>query len=498
MGLRGGVLLLLTALALLAFSQCTFFTAGSFNECVVDGDCQPGRSCMAASPDAGERYCIVPVIPEGCRGLSLSGTQVQATYGPDTESDAIHIGAAFNFTSGGVGPISPSRVQHLRAVVMALNEINQRGVGNGRHFVLHVCDTQNNPDLMRSQVTWMADQLKAPAVLVPGTQQVLTLAPLTTSKGMVLMSPTATSTEITSVISVSDGGTRLLWRTAPSDSVQGMKMINVILGRELDAGLPHTSVGILYLNDPYGQGLDAVLEAGLPSDGGGVTTVTSVWYDRGQDMSDAGGQATPVTKLNDAKPNVTVLVGFADDAVRIVNAAQATNFLKADAGHRWFFSDAAKDPILISQTPPGTLEGSLGTAAGVGSGSTYKTFASSFDSLFPVSQSNYAFAANNYDAMYVIALGCAHALNSSGTGVLNGETLAQGLTHLSMTSLPPTPLVPNNFSTAAATLAQGGNLNIEGASGNLDFNSATGEATAPISVWHIRDGGIQQVDPPGP
>ena len=73
------------------------------------------------------------------------------------------------------------------------------------------------------------------------------------------ISPTATCQEFRDYPATSDGGTRLMWRTAPSDVIQGQAIANVLLGTsDYDAGFAtRQNVGILYLSDAYGQGLNS-------------------------------------------------------------------------------------------------------------------------------------------------------------------------------------------------------------------------------------------------
>ncbi len=471
MAARGWTILAVGAVALVTLSRCSLLV-GSFSECKTDTDCQDGRICVGATPDAGERYCVVQTIPQGCLGVGDAG--IAAVYGPADAGNAIHLGAAYSFSSGPNTPISASRVQHLNAVLLALEEINQRGVAN-RPVVLHVCDSQNNSDLIKAQVAWMAEQHSVPAVFVTGSQPVLAAASATVPRGMLLFSPTATALEITSFAATSDGGTRLLWRDAPSDAIQSQVIADLVLGQaSYDAGFAAVQrVGILFSNEPYGQGLSDQLFTLL----NGKRTSQLFPYTRGgPDYSGA------LTQLSNFDPDLTILVGFADDAARIVTAAQNTANLKAGA-HRWFFTDAAKDPSLISATPAGTVEGSYGTAAGVGVGTNYVSFANRYRTRFGVDPDQYSFMANNYDAMYLMAYGMSFALG--GGSPLTGERIAQGLTHL--TTGTSIAVGPSSFTPATSALGSGSSIDVEGTSGQLTFNPQTGECPSPIQLWQIQN-----------
>lgn len=471
MGMRGLTLFIGGALAVLALSRCSFLIGG-FNECAQDSDCSGGRVCVGASPDGGERYCVAQVIPEGCLGVPDAG--VLATYGPADAGNVIHLGAAYAVTSGTSG-VSDTRVEQLNGVVLALEEINQRRLV-GQQVVLHVCDTNNDNERLRAQLAWMADTLHVPAVLIPSSSQVLAAASVTVPRGVLLMSPTATSTDITALAANTDAGTRMVWRTAPSDAIQAKAISDLMLGTSaFDAGLAtKQKVGILYENDPYGQGLNASVLDALT----GNKTVQSFQYARGGDITSA------VSQLDGFHPDVTLLVAFPEDAPRIVTAGLSTSSLKPDAGHQWLFTDSAKDPKLYTQTAAGVVEGNYGTAAAQGAGSQYAIFANSFQSRFGVNPDSYAFTAHNYDAMYVLAYGMAYALGSNGQGALTGEHIAQGLAHLS--SGTALKVGPTDFVNATSQLGAGGSIDITGTSGELNFNPVTGEAPSQIEIWQVR------------
>ncbi|HLL54138.1 MAG TPA: ABC transporter substrate-binding protein [Myxococcaceae bacterium] len=469
MAARGWMIFAVGAVSLLAFSRCSLLVGG-FNECQRDSDCAGGRICVGAGPDAGERFCVVQTVPPGCLGVPDAG--IAATYGPSDAGNAIHLGAAYSFTSGPGTPISPSRVQHLNAVLLALDEINQRSVG-GRPVVLHVCDSQNDNELIKTQVAWM-EQQNAPAVLVTGSQPVLAAATATVPRGMLLFSPTATAREITSFPATSDGGTRLVWRDSPSDVIQSKVIADLVLGQaDYDAGFaPVQKVGILYSNEPYGQGLSAQLFTLLT----GKKTLQSFSYARGgPDYSAA------INQLSAFGPELTILVGFADDAARIVLAAQNAANLRAP-GHKWFFTDAAKDPLLPTTAPAGSVEGAYGTAAGVGVGANYALFTDRFRTRFGVEPDRYTFMANNYDAMYLLAYGMSYATGAGGA--LTGERIAQGLTRLNVGT--DIPVGPSSFTQANSALSAGGSINVAGTSGDLTFDPQTGECPSPIQVWQIQ------------
>ena len=463
---RRWALALAGAAVAVAASRCSLI-AGNFTEC---GEglplCPSGRACDARG------YCVV--VPDGCLGLPDSG--VKAEYGSDA-GDAIRLGLIFNFTNG-AGVVNGSRVQQLNAAILALDEINQRGVGGGRRFAFQVCDTQSSTTLARTQAQWMADLKGVKALIVPTSGAVVGMADDTMSRDVLLMSPTATAKEVTA-LNNPDGGVRLVWRTSPSDVIQAKAIADVLTGAStFDAGLSGVSnVGIAYLNDPYGQGLNAALSQQLS----GKKNVRATFYDR-------GGNVDPsVATLDAFNPDVTVLVGFPDDVGRLVTKAAVTTNLSRASGHRWFFTDSAKDPATVSGSPAGELESDYGTTPAQTSGPAYAAFQSDFLSHYGIDPSSTSFIAHTYDAVYVVALGCSYAVGSAGTSALTGSRIADGLGHL--TSGAAIAVGPTDFTAARNAVQGGGSIDVLGASGQLNFDSATGEAPGLIELWQV-DGGV--------
>jgi branched-chain amino acid transport system substrate-binding protein len=469
---RGAAVLGLAALAaVFALGRCSLLV-GSFTECGPDlPPCGEGLVCEG-------RYCVA--VPPGCQGVPDAG--VVAAYGQPDAGNAIHFGLLTNLTNT-QGAVSASRVQQLNAVVLALEEINQRGVA-GRRFALHVCDTRGNTDLLKEQLAWMGDRLGVPAVIVPTSAAVVTAAPEAMARGVLLMSPTATAGEI-AALNNPDGGIRLIWRTAPSDDLQATVISDLLLGASTyDAGLSSVQrVGVAYVNDPYGQGLSIGIQQQLAMM---KDSVGAVDYPR-------GGNLDPSVSFLSAtvRPELTVLVGFPDDVGRFITASSAFPNLRRDGGHRWFFTDSAKDSQIVTASPPGEVEGAYGTSPAQGAGPAYALFAPRFQFRFGTDPASFAFITHSYDAMYVLALGAAHAVGSTGTGPLTGSTIAEGLTRLS--SGQQFLLEQTRFTGASDALLTNGTIDVQGTSGQLNFDPRTGQAPGAVELWQVDGGQIRAV-----
>ena len=133
----------------------------------------------------------------------------------------------------------------------------------------------------------------------------------------------------------------------------------------------------------------------------------------------------------------------------------------------------------------------LGTAPGVGLSATFGTFASRYEQTYDRDASAQSFLAHSYDAIYALALATAWA--SGQEGELNGTTLAQGLAQLSSPDAEITAVEAVNFSALQKALLAGEAVNLDGASGPLDFDPATGDVTGVIELWRVDGGSFSTV-----
>ncbi|MDY7226633.1 ABC transporter substrate-binding protein [Hyalangium rubrum] len=458
--------LAMLSLSTVLLSGCSLTTASGLTECETSADCGDNQVCAS-------NFCLPQ--PAGCG----------ERYG-DLSADAVQLGAALplslSATNPGLGK-DESEVQGLNAILLALGELNERGVA-GKKITLHLCDTAFDPVRTEQQTQWLVSEKKIAALLTAGSSQTLAAANVTLAQGVLTMSASGTSPELTTREDNSKLG--LLWRTAPSDAIQGNVIADLLLN---DAEFTTVQrVGILYLDDPYGQGLFNVITARL----GTRKNVQAVPYTRRTENI-----ATPLSQIDTFDPDLTVVVGFEDDVTNIIKRAANSTNLKLGTGHRWFFTDSAKDAALLTDaTVRGMVDGAYGTAPAQGAGQAFSSFRSRFISKYNgVDPSNFSFTSHSYDAMYLFGLAVAYSQGTSNA--VTGAKMAEGLTKVSSgTSIQ---LTSSNITQAANELAAGRSINVEGASGSLQFDAA-GEAPSPIELWQVEGTTFQTVRtvPPPP
>ncbi|MFP2910644.1 ABC transporter substrate-binding protein [Pyxidicoccus sp. 3LFB2] len=462
----------------LLLGGCSFTTAGGLTECESSADCDSAQVCNAG-------YCLPQ--PVGCGEV----------FDPTKNPNAIPIGAALPLTTS--DGRDESEEQALNSIKLAIEEVNQREGINGRPFLLYICDTASDPVRAREQAEWLVTEKEVPVVFTSGSAQTIAASSVTIAAGALMVTHTSTSPDIATLPDKPQGTAGLVWRTAPSDTLQGRIIGDLLQGDIVVAGGTQPFAGtdnvvIAYVDDPYGQGLFSVLLRRLLE----PLVVTSAQYNRNADV-------TPVVSaITSKQPDVAVLVGFSEDNAKIINQLPA----QSRAGVKWFFTDAGKDPGLFTSlgANSGLVTGAYGTAPAQArpGADVYRQFANRFQAAYGKDPGQFSFTAHAYDAMYMVALGAAYAAgpDASKPQPITGTRIAEGLTRVTPAagvSAPAFNLGFNDFISARAAIRTGTVINIKGASGELDFDNETGEAPSEYELWRVVNGAfetVQLINPP--
>jgi branched-chain amino acid transport system substrate-binding protein len=179
--------------------------------------------------------------------------------GPAQPSGPIKIGTLFDYT-GALAEFGPP----LRnAADLAAKHINEAGgLLGGRKLELIHEDAGTTASIGIDRAKKLVGVDKVPAIVgalasgvtVPVAQTV------TIPSKVVQISPASTSPLITYL--PADEGQDFLFRTVPSDALQG-----VVLGK-LASELGYTTAAVIYVNNPYGQGLKDEFKKSFESRGG--------------------------------------------------------------------------------------------------------------------------------------------------------------------------------------------------------------------------------------
>jgi branched-chain amino acid transport system substrate-binding protein len=454
--------LVLSAVAAIAVWGCRLII-GSLDECANDGDCA-GRN-VNANLVCRNRLCVQSGLDARC-----------STLGPPAGA-GFTMGLLLPLSNGdgGKGQWGP---YWQNAVELAINELNppvRTGVRGGALRAV-VCDTAGDPIAASALASSLIDQ-GITVIVSDGSPETIAVAARTVPAGVLLVSGAATSPELTNLPATNPQGLRLLWRTTPSDALQA-NVIAAQIAHPADAGaeagaLP--KVGAFERDDAYGQGLYGAFhdayrgpnQAFLFPPKGDVTAA----------LAGVGGYS----------PAIALVIGYPDEVVNILNGANGAPQFR---GVGWFFTQGAKSPDLFAKLANASeIEGARGTSPAPADPSSpaYAWFAPQYAQKYGDDPSTIVDLANMFDAAMLVAIA---AQAASGTG---GAHLVAQLMRVSAPDGKIVPLDPPHFGEALGELAAGRDINIEGASGHLDFDNASGEAPGNIEVWQVVDGGFHTV-----
>lgn len=274
-----------------------------------------------------------------------------------------------------------------------------------------------------------------------------------TGAGVIQFSPANTSADFTTW---DDHG--LYWRTAPSDTLQGEVLGNTI------ANDGNQTLGIIYLNDAYGSGLNNFVSQAFEAAGGKV--VADEAFNEG-DSNFASQIATVVA----AKPDAVALITF-DQAKTIAPAIVAAGV----AGKQLYFVDG-NVADYSKDFPAGLIAGAKGTVPGLDTSTlgNFTTRLLSEDSTL----TDFSYAAESYDAVVLISL-AAYAANST-----DGATIAKYLRQVSGGTGNGTKVT--NFKDGAALLEQGKQIDYDGYSGPVTFDEHGDPTQATIGIFQAQN-----------
>lgn len=289
---------------------------------------------------------------------------------------------------------------------------------------------------------------------------------VTCPAGILMISPGATAPSITTL--PQDTGKDVLFRTAPSDRLQG-----VVLGK-LAAGI-YSTASVMYVDNPYGRGLARQFQRSFERRGGLVTMVP---HGEEVDESYVDELRNAFARKYGTKPllggHLDVLGVFSYPEHAKIYVKEAIEFFECK---NFIFSDGSKSEELATVIGPAILGGMMGTSPGVVSGESHRKFKASYTNTYgelPTSP----FIANAYDATAVIGL-AAYAAQARGMTPSSANIRDQ----LRLVANPPGVFVgPGEFQKAFKLLNAGKQINYEGASGTVDFDK-NGDVVTPIEVW---------------
>jgi ABC-type branched-subunit amino acid transport system substrate-binding protein len=399
---------------------------------------------------------------------ALSLCLAAAQSGPAT----VNVGILFDYT-GALAEFGPGMERGARLAADQLNEAAQAVFGGPLiNLVVEDAATSAAVGVDRARKLVETDNVVA-IVGALGSGVTVAVAESVTIPGQVsLISPASTSPLLT-IMEDND----FLFRTVSSDATQG------IVGGQLARGefFPdnmHETASIMYLNNPYGQGLAEAFRAAFEARGGRVLAMVA-HPDEPQPT-----YAAELEALLANGPDVILAASYPGQAT--VYMAEARDLFDFTS---WQFTDGTQSDLIVDAVGAEVVEGLYGTAPGA---DPEWAGAQLFRDLFESAHGelpNLPFIDTTYDAVSVIGLAVAQAyvdgVEPTSTNVRDRlRTVAAGEGEAATVG---------EFEAALRTLQAGGSINYTGAAGEVDFDEA-GDVITPVEVWQYQSSAITPVE----
>ena len=377
--------------------------------------------------------------------------------GEDTAGDALPIEAGERALDLKIGTILPQSgtlaflgPPEEAGVALGAEEVNEAAAGLNLE-VVYRDSGDTTTDIATVSVTDLLSQDVSAIIGAASSGVSFTVIDQITSAGVVQFSPANTSPDFTEY---EDAG--LYFRTAPSDLLQGE-----VLGTQIaDDG--NSTLGLLVLNDPYGTGLAAALTESFEAAGGEV--VAEELFNTGDSNFDA-----QLSAISASNPDAVAVITF-DEAKVVVPALVGSGY----PGDQLYFVDGNLSDYS-ADFAPGLIAGSKGTLPGPKLEDDFR------DRLLAVDPelADFSYGPESNDSTILIAL-AAYAANST-----EGADIAKYLRQVSGGSGDGEKVT--TFADGAALLAEGKQIDFDGASGPITLDEHGDPTEATIGVYEYGD-----------
>lgn len=298
----------------------------------------------------------------------------------------------------------------------------------------------------------------AESVTIPG--QIIQISPASTSP-LIAMLPDAED---------------FIYRTVSSDALQGVVLAQLASGEIVD-GLDYDRAAVIYVNNPYGQGLAEAFAAAFTARGGTVTASV------GHPEEPQPTYASILDQLLAGDPQVVIAASYPGNATVFMQEARDLYGFT-----NWMLTDGTKSLDIVTAMGADSVEGLYGTAPGADPAwEGYVRFSDAYESSFG-ERPPLPYIDTAYDATAVIGLAIAKAIVD---GVeINSANIRDRLREVAN---PDGEIVGvGDFEEAMRLLQIGSAINYTGAAGEVDFDDL-GDVVTPVEVWQYVGGDIVSV-----
>lgn len=372
----------------------------------------------------------------------------------------VKVGFLGGFT-GGIESLTPPIFDGAQLAVKQINE--QGGILDGQTLEMPSGDTtcsdasaaSNSADRMvnSEDVTAIVGALCTGATIAAANNAAI-------PGGVVMVSPASTAPAVTEL-----DDNDLVFRTVPSDAFQGEMLAKLLIEKDID------EVAVTFVNNDYGQGLSDAFTETFEAEGGSVVESLAHEDNRADYRSELG-------ILSSTGVQTLVVLAYADTSGQTVlrQAAESGVFTQ------YVGADGMVGNSLVEAVGADVLEGMIATRPGSPDlpGAGIFIEAAEAEGIDPEA----VFAAQAYDAAFLLAL----AIEQNGNAEREG--LSDALR--AVATAPGETILPGEWEKAVELIAQGEEINYEGASGTHEFND-NGDVPGIVVEMTVEDGEFKRV-----
>jgi ABC-type branched-subunit amino acid transport system substrate-binding protein len=390
------------------------------------------------------------------RATSTTTTAPTTTATPRFNVDGtLTIGLLLPTSGDAAGLAAPM----IRGAELAVDQINDQGGIDGKPVVLVQADEGSSASTAVGAMQELLTDGNVDAVIGPASSKVaLSLIPSLGQSGVVTCSPAVTTINLSKV-----PGRSRFFRTMPGDGLEAVALARAVAATGLD------TAGVLVPDDDYGTAFAASLLPELQRQD--VTVSSSVRYDpAADDQSDA------VTEILASEPGAVVVVGLPEVGGRLLRELRDQG--STPTRTPTFVSDGMRTSDLFEQVQPGTptVVSGIHGAAPAAVPSTASWFVDAYSAFAPDSSAVYASYA--FDCANLLAL-ASLAAGTDDPNVFGDQ----------MVAVSRNGLACRDYGTCAPLVVQGRNIDLNGASGPIDFTSQGDPTGAVYDVFYFDDTG---------
>ncbi len=487
----------------------------SVDLCAANADCPDDQICRRFSP----RACVSLTTPTpAAPGDPTSEEPNCHTLYPDDpavwrDDNTILIGVTSprSFVLEG-GEVVDSVDTITNGAILAVDEINDKGgVDNQSKLALVICDDYGNDNFAENNGRALAAMGVQSILGAAFSSQTIDMATGTDGQagtvaaGIVSISSGATSPDVTGIedhapACVADCGADdacasacpgLVWRTAPSDKIQGdaintyFKDLEPIVKDRSGTTQTTIKVTVLHADDSYGKNLSEFVKTGLEFNGKKANLQPTEFHVRDY------GAGTPDPAVLDGAiadaADVYILLPTYDElgGTFIPNLEAAWTGLPETRPFYVMADGALNESMIADVLAADAMSRARGTIPGT-KNDRFTNFRFAYEERFPDAATQGTpdtfGAAGAYDVIYLLT----YSALAAKSAPLTGEQLARGLAMTAdVAGGAAIEAGPTAFGDASNDLRNGIAINYEGASGPLDFDLQTGEAPSDIQVWCV-------------